>query len=68
MTMDLKTARVAAKMTQAEAAAKLGTTTASLCRWERGERTPKVTTFFRLCELYGVSPSDIFMPWMQGGD
>lgn len=66
MKMDLKTARVAAKMTQREAAEKLGTTEASICHWERGSRTPKTTTFFRLCELYGVSPNDIFLPGMQG--
>lgn len=66
MKMDLKTARVAARMTQEQAAEKLGTTAATLCRWERGTATPKVTTFFRLCELYGVSPSDIFVPCVQG--
>lgn len=66
MRMDLKTARVAAKLTQKEAAAALGVTEASLCRWERGDRSPKVTTFFRLCELYGVEPGDIFLSMKSG--
>lgn len=66
MKMDLKTARVAAKMTQTEAAEKLGVSTASVCHWERGRRTPKTSVFFRLCELYGVTPNDIFLPEVQG--
>lgn len=66
MKMDLKTARVAARMTQAEVAEKIGSSVASVCHWERGQRIPKTTTFLRLCALYGVNPSDIFMPFMQG--
>ena len=66
MKMDLKTARVAAGMTQGEVAEKLGVSLASVCHWERGRRAPKVTTFFRLCELYRVSPNDIFLPVVQG--
>jgi len=68
MRMDLRTARVAAKMTQKDVAEKLGVAQASICHWERGTRMPKVATFFRLCALYGVGPSDIFMPWTQGQD
>lgn len=66
MKMDLRTARVAAKMTQKEVADKLGASVASVCHWERGQRIPKMTTFLRLCELYGVNPSDFFVPEMQG--
>lgn len=62
MTISLKAARVAAGMTQKDVAQAIGTTTASLCRWERGERMPKVSMFFKLCELYGRNPSDISMP------
>lgn len=63
MQMNLKTARVAAGLTQEEAAEKLGTTAASLCRWEKGNRTPKVTMFFRMCELYGIEPASlVFLP------
>ena len=62
MTISLKAARVAAGMTQKDVAREIGTTTASLCRWERGERVPKVSTFFRLCELYGRNPSEISVP------
>lgn len=66
MKMDLKTARVAAKLTQTEVAEKLGVSTASVCHWERGQRMPKTSTFFRLCELYGVTPNDIFLSEVQG--
>jgi len=62
MQIGIKAARVAAGMTQEEAAKKLGVTTASLSHWERGRREPKTTTFLRMCELYGVNPSDILMP------
>ena len=61
MKMNLKTARVAAGMTQAEAAERLGVTGPTVCLWETGKRIPKVTTFFRLCELYGVRPTDIII-------
>ena len=62
MQVTLKQARHMAGLTQAEVAEKIGTTAASLCRWEKGNCSPKVTTFFQMCELYGVSPTDIFMP------
>ena len=66
MKMTLKTARVAAGFTQAQVAEKLDVTSASLCHWEKGNRMPRVTTFFRLCELYKVKPTDIILPKMSG--
>lgn len=30
--------------------------------WEDGVTSPNARTFVNLCKLYGVSPSDIFLP------
>ena len=61
MQIDIKAARVSAGLTQRDAAKMLGVTQASLCRWERGEREPRLSVFLRLCELYGFNPSDLFV-------
>ena len=57
--MTLREARKKRGLLQQEAADLLGCTAASLCRWEQGEREPRVTTFFRMCELYKCRPQDI---------
>lgn len=52
-------ARVAAKLTQQEAAAAIGTSRQKLARCERGDSSPTLEEFKELCVLYGVTPSYI---------
>ena len=57
--MTLKEARKAAGLRQVDVAKALGTTTTTLVRWEHGISEMKVSTFFRLCEMYNCQPTDI---------
>lgn len=47
-------------LTQAELAARSGVTPANLCKIERGQQDPTVSTLIRICEGLGVSPAEIF--------
>lgn len=62
MRVDIRAARVNAGLTQKDAANALGVTQGCLSHWERGSGEPKVTMFFRMCELYGAQPNDVFLP------
>lgn len=57
--MNLKVLRVMARMTQEEAANKVGVTQASLSDWERGQYKPSAASVSRLAEAYGVSVHEI---------
>lgn len=58
MAITLKAARVNAKMTQAEAAKKLGFTVQSLSHYETGRRLPNILQAREMAKLYGVSVDD----------
>lgn len=50
----LRNIRVSRHMTLEEMAALLGTTKQALSRYERGERTPKITAAARFAEVLGI--------------
>lgn len=55
----LTRARLAAGLTQGQLAKMIGTTQAMICRWERGERTPKLSSLQRLATALGVDWTDL---------
>lgn len=68
MTMHLKAARVNAKMTQADTITEYNRrygkrlAQSTLVSWEQEKTFPTVTQFKALCDIYGVSMSEIFIP------
>ena len=52
--MTLEAARRNAKLTQMEAAEKLGVAVTTLRNWEKGTTFPKQPSIEKMCELYGV--------------
>ena len=52
--------REAAGLSRKEAALKIGTTTATLSRWENGIVMPNDDRKIEIAERYGVEPSTIF--------
>ena len=63
MQLTLKAARANAKLTQREAAEKIGVTVDTISNWERGKSFPNAIQIRRLELVYGV-PYDalIFLP------
>ena len=61
--ISLASARVNARLSQKEAAVKLGVSNKTLSKWENGESFPDALQIEKICELYGV-PYDhiIFLP------
>lgn len=55
---DLKAARLRAGMTQAEVAARMGTTQSAVARWERGAVTPSLDAASRYAAAVGA---DLFI-------
>ena len=51
----LKALRVNAKLTQKEAATRLGISQKTLSNWENGVTFPDQQAIEKICELYGVS-------------
>jgi len=68
MAMHLKAARVNAGLTQDAALTLLNEATgkniatSTLIAWEKEERFPPVPVFKALCNIYGCSMNDIFVP------
>ena len=63
MGITLKSARVNIRMTQAEAAKKLGISVDTLGNYERGKSYPDVPIIKRMEDLYGIPYSElIFCP------
>ena len=60
--LSLKAARVNTGLTQEEAAQAINVTGRTLISWEKGVTHPTVDKLLRLCSLYDVQISDIFMP------
>lgn len=63
MKITLEAARRNVKLTQMEAAERLGISNSTLCNWENGKSFPDALQIQKICELYGVSYDDlIFLP------
>jgi len=61
--MTLEAARRNVKLTQKEAAERLGVSNGTVCNWENGISFPNIRQVEKICELYGVSYDDlIFLP------
>lgn len=56
---NVKRLRQAAGMTQAELAARLGITTPSITKWEKGRSNPDLLNVFRMTEIFECSVNDI---------
>lgn len=59
ITNNVKRLRQAAGMTQAELAARLGITTPSITKWEKGRSNPDLLNVFRMKEIFECSVNDI---------
>ncbi len=59
ITNNVKKLRQAAGMTQADLAARLGITTPSITKWEKGRSNPDLPNAFRLAEIFECSVSEI---------
>lgn len=46
-------------LTQIELAARIGTNPATLCRWEKGLRSPRISWVAKIAKALGVSMDDI---------
>ncbi len=55
----LKLARKKANLTQGELAEKLQVYQKDISRWERGERTPSLEMFAKICRILNVSADEI---------
>ena len=58
----LEAARVNAKLTQAEAAEKLGVSRQTLINWEKGKKPLKVADIKILSYVYNIPEDNIFLP------
>ena len=52
-------ARLAAKMTQAQAAEKIGVDPITIIQWEKGSNTPTKRNLEKAAAVYGCSESDL---------
>ena len=57
--MNLKILRVMARLTQAEAAEKVGVNQATISDWERGNYKPGAASISKLAFAYNVDISDV---------
>ena len=62
MQVSLKAMRINARLTQEVVADGIGITKKTLQNWENGVSAPDAIQFARLCNLYGCSRDDIFLP------
>lgn len=58
----LEAARVNAKMTQKEVAARMEKSLSTIRNWETGRSIPDAIEFKRLCMLYQIPTDAIFLP------
>jgi DNA-binding XRE family transcriptional regulator len=54
--------RVNAELTQAEVANRIGINVSTIISWENSRTYPTVPALKALCELYGCTMDDIFLP------
>lgn len=62
MKVSMKAMRVNAKLSQEQAAEALGITKRTLQNWENYETFPTAIQFSQLCNAYGCTMDDIFLP------
>lgn len=58
----LEAARVNAGLTQDQVAEKMELNRATIIAWEKGRKILKVWELDALCEIYGLTRDDIFLP------
>lgn len=63
MRVSLKAARVNAGILQKEAAKAAGVSSLTIIKWEKGESSPDIEHFDKLCKLYNCTRDDIFLPY-----
>lgn len=61
MQISLKSARVNAELTQREASKAIGVDITTICSWEKGRTSPKISQLKKLCDVYNVAIDDIFL-------
>jgi DNA-binding XRE family transcriptional regulator len=61
--ISLAAARVNADMTQEEVAKRMGLTRATIIAWESGKKILKIWELDALCNIYGISRDNIFLPY-----
>lgn len=61
MKISIKGARVEKGMTQQQSGDAMGVTKETISNWERGITAPTAPQLIRLCEIYEVDLSDIFL-------
>ena len=61
MKISIKGARIEKGMTQKEAGNAIGVTKDTISNWERGVTSPTAIQLEKLCAVYGVGLSDIFL-------
>ena len=63
---NLRRLRMDKKLTQEQAAAKLGVSAQSISRWETAATLPDVMLLPEIAKLYGVLVDDLFKPVVKG--
>lgn len=58
--ISLAAARVNRNIKQGEAAKKLGVMPQTLRNWEQGKTSPNFAQLTKICELYKITPDDLF--------
>ena len=57
--MRIKEYRQKANLSQMELAQKIGTNAATLCRWENGVRSPRISWIAKISKVLGVTMDDL---------
>ncbi len=60
--ISLEAARVNAKMTQTEAAEKMGVSKQTILNWEKGRVSPRISDIKMLSSIYNIPEDNIFLP------
>lgn len=66
MRVSLKAARVNSGLTQEQVAKRMNVDVSTIAKWEKGRTSPTAERFSRLCEIYGASIDEIFLPQKLG--
>ena len=62
MKITMKSARINARLTQAQLAELLGVSVPTVYLWEKGRSDIPAVKFKKFCELVGADMNDIFLP------
>lgn len=63
----LNALRVAARLTQGEAAKAIGVSQSLIAKWEAGDRLPRITTLPRIAKAYKCSIEDVVQTLINEG-